>query len=187
MALAAAQFAVGTASAVAQYGQQKQAAEQQNAFYNQNAVAANKAAASAYTGLNTQLTQALASSDQDVLERRIQGLKARGTANEAAGSAGVTGLSVDALINDYSAAEGRGVDSVVTNYDIEKDNILSQMEAVHHQTTARINSVQRAQPPGLLPTIIRIAGSAVGAASSYNYMRSPSFNPMYNQSLGIPT
>lgn len=182
--LGLAQFAVGTASAVAGFQQQSQQAASQNAFYVQNARAANEAAVAAYSNQQIEMNQKLASADQDVMERRIQALKARGTARDAAGAAGVTGLSVDALINDYYGAEGRGVDSVVTNYDIERQNIISQMEATQHQTTARINSVQRVEPPSFLGAAIRIAGAGL-SGYTYGSGRAPAFNPAVNNSLGI--
>lgn len=150
----------------------------------QNAEAANEAARAAYHNQGVELTQKLASSDQDMFERSIQALKARGTARDAAGAAGVTGLSVDALVNDYYGAEGRGKDSVITNFDIERQNIISQMDSTYRGTEARINSVQRAEPPSFLGAAVRIAGGALNAFS-VGTGRSPAFNPAYNNALGI--
>lgn len=183
--LGIAQFAVGAMSAVAGYQQQKQQADQQNEFYAANAKAANQAAIAAYQNQQIEMNQKLASADQSITERRIEALKARGTARDAAGAAGVTGLSVDALVNDYYGVEGRGVDSVMTNFDMERQNIIAQMDATYHNTTARINSVQRAAEPSFLGAAIRIAGSAVGAFSTATG-RTAAFNPTASNSLGIP-
>lgn len=179
-------------SAVAGYMQQSQAASAQNAYYLQNAEAANAAARSAYANQQNELLGKREAADQDIFERRVQALKARGTARDAAGEAGVTGLSVDALIDDYYAAEGRGVDSVQTNYEIERDNIIAQMDATHSQTIARVNSVQRAQPPSFLGAAIRIAGgflspfgsSRMGYGGFGGYGQT-AFSPTTNYSLGI--
>lgn len=183
--LGIANFAVGAASAIAGYQSQVQQADQQNQYYMQNAEAANEAAMAAYHEQQIELNGKLGAADQDLMERRIAALKARGTAKEAAGSAGVTGLSVDALIDDFYGVEGRGADAVTTNFDLEKNNILAQMDATQHNTTARINSVQRAQAPSFLGAAIRIAGSAL-SGYSVGTGKSPSFNPLYNQALGIP-
>lgn len=182
--LGIASFASSTMGAVAQYQQESQVAQQQNAFYVQNANAANDAARAAYANQNNQIDQARASADQNVFERRVQALKARGTAQNAAGEAGVTGLSVDALMSDYSAAEGRGVDSVDTNFNTERENILAQMQATQSQTTARINGVQRVQPPSFLGAAVRIAGGALNAFS-IGTGRTSSYAPTTNYALGI--
>ncbi len=183
--LGIASFATSTLGAVAQYQQQRQAAANQNAFYQQNAQAANDAARAAYANEENALNNKLGAADQDVMERRIQALKARGTARDAAGEAGVTGLSVDALLDDYYAAEGRGVDSVNQNFKMERDNIIASMEATHAQTTARIDSVQRAQPPSFLGAAIRIAGGALNAYSVGTGRASTAFMPTTNYALGI--
>ena len=180
------QFAVSAMGAVAQYQQQQQAAEQQNAYYLANAQAANRAAMAAYANQQTEMNLKLQAADQDVIGRRIEGLKARGVARNAAGEAGVTGLSVDALVNDFYGAEGRAVDAVNTNFEIERQNILAQMDATYRQTEARINQVQRATPPSFMGAAVRIAGGALSALSGFGGgSRSMSFAPTTNYALGI--
>lgn len=184
--LGALTFATTAASSIAGFAAQSQAASRQNAFYQQNAEAARTAELSAFANQGIQLGNERAASDQDILERRIQALKARSTARESAGASGVTGLSVDALINDYYGQEGRAVDAVDQNFKMERDNVIAQMDATAAHTTAQINSVQRAAPPSILPTLIGVAGGALrGSAIASGRTPGNPLNTAY--SLGIPT
>lgn len=153
---------VGVAQAAMGYQAQSQAAARQNQIYAENARSAQKAAVGTYAAQQNQLLQKRAAAGQDVTEARIQGIQARGTARNAAGEAGVTGLSVDALINDYYGREGRRIDSINQNYSADRDYLRAQMEATEAQTKSRINSVQRAEGPSFADAAIRMAGAVVG-------------------------
>lgn len=174
---------LGIMGSMMQYQAAKQEADAQNEYYKQNAEAANKAAIAAYANQYNSLVDQRNSASQDKTERAIQALRARGTVREAAGSAGVTGLSVDALVNDYYSQQGRANDAIDQNYQMTQDNIMSQMDAVHSQTTARINSVRRAVPPSPGAYIIRGLTSAVNSFGTM--MRTPTYMPTVNYGLGI--
>lgn len=174
---------LGIAGSMMSYQAASEQADAQNQFYMQNAEASNKAARAAYANQYTELVDRRNAGTQDKTERAIAALKARGTVREAAGSAGVTGLSVDALVGDYYAQQGRANDAIDENYQMTHDNIMSQMDAIHAQTTGRINSVQRAVPPSPGAFIVRGLTSAVNSFSTS--MRGTSYMPTYNYSLGI--
>lgn len=189
MALAGVSMVLGVAQSIVGYQQAQQQAERQNEYYRQNAEAANAAARAAYANLNAQRDNERLSATADKTGIAIKALQARGAAREAAGSAGVTGLSVDALVNDYSAQEGRQNEAVDINYQLASDNVRSQMDAIHSNTEARINSVQRAQPPSFLPFAIRGLSSVVNSAAGYlhsSYVaKAAGYSPVTFNSLGI--
>jgi hypothetical protein len=143
-------------SAVVGYAAQKQAADQQNEYYRQNALAAQKAAVNAYANQPNAIIQKRNEASQQITETHIAALKGRGTAYAAAGEAGVTGLSVSALIDDYYGREGRRVDSIDQNYEMDRDYMRANMESTRATAEQRINSVKQAAEPSFADAAIRI-------------------------------
>lgn len=150
------QAAVGYAAA-------KQQADEQNAFYQENAVAARTAAVNSYQNLQIRQEQERAAADQKAQENAIEALKARGRAQVAAGESGVTGLSIDALVGDLFQQEGRNWLAIDTNLQMTEGNIRTEMDNVKANAQGRINSVQRASSPSPLPFIFQGLSGAVGS------------------------
>lgn len=146
-------------SAVVGFAAQRKAADEQNAYYARNARAAQMAAVNQYANEQNAIIQKRNAAGQQVEETHIAAMKARGTAWAAAGEAGVTGLSVDALIDDYYGREGRRVDSIDQNYEMDRDYMRAQMESTRAQAEQRINSVRQASEPSFADAAIRIVGS----------------------------
>lgn len=146
-------------SAVVGYAAQQEQARQQNEYYARNARAAQMAAVNQYANEQNAIIQKRNAATQQVEETHISAMKARGTAWAAAGEAGVTGLSVDALIDDYYGREGRRVDSIDQNYEMDRDYMRAQMESTRAQAEQRINSVRQASEPSFADAAIRIVGS----------------------------
>lgn len=153
---------VGGLQAIASYGAQSAAADAQNQYYAENAKAAQQAAVTQYAHQQNQIIQKRNAAGQEILETKIEGLKARATAHNAAGEAGITGLSVDALVGDYYGREGRRITSIDENYMMDRDYMRANMDSTQAQAQQRINSVQRASGPSFGDAMIRIAGSVVG-------------------------
>jgi hypothetical protein len=152
-------LALGAMQGVMSYSAQKQAANDQNAYYMANARAAQQAAVNSYAAEQNQAIQKRNAASQQEMETRISGMQARGTARTAAGESGVSGLSVDALVNDDYGREGRRIDSIDQNYAMDRDYLRAQMESTEAQATSRINSVQRARGPSFGDAMLPIAGS----------------------------
>lgn len=142
------------AGGVASYSAAKSQAEQQNQMYRDNARDANKAAENQYAALQHKSIQERNAAGQKLFETNIDALKARSQARTAAGDAGVTGLSVNSLINDLWSQQGRRDDATMQNYETARDDAYAQMDQVKANTQSRINSVQRAKSPSILPFII---------------------------------
>lgn len=171
MTLAIASFGIGAAQSIASYGQQKQQAERQNQYYQDNAAAANKALVNTYAGQQNQQLQERNASSQKLFEGQIKAAEGRATAVTSAGEAGVSGLSVDALLGDFYARESRNKDAIDSNYQMTRDGIRANMEGAQAQGQSRINSVQQAVAPSFGDALLRIAGSGVSAAGTYYNMQ----------------
>ncbi len=101
--LSIATFAISAGSSFMKYEADQYAADQQNETYRQNAYAANKAAQQQAFDINQRMLQEqeAAAGQKEDQYRQVQAAQA--TAAVAAGEAGVSGLSVDALLREFSA------------------------------------------------------------------------------------
>lgn len=165
--MAVAQFAMSAASGIAGFGAQTSQYEAQQQQYKNNRIEANKAAVGQYAALqNRQLQEAKATSqEQQTLSR--EAAQGRATAKVAAGEAGVTGLSVDALVADYYGQEGRHERTLSNNYQMQSDYLRGEMEGVQSQAEGRINSVDQGQKPSFADAAIRIIGGGIDAFGGY--------------------
>lgn len=169
MCMMMAGFAVGALQAVMSYQAQKQQADQQNEYYRQNAEQANAALRSEYAASQNQRLGDRAQADQQLEETDIAAMKARGTARASADQAGVTGLSVDSLVNDFYAQQGRRDQSIDQNYQTASDDIRGQMDSQYAQGQQRISSVRRVAPPSFATALIGIASAGVRALTPSSY------------------
>lgn len=149
--------------AVAGFAAASQQAAAQNAYYEQNRQAAVAAANDRYASQANRILQEREAASQELQEKQIEAMKARATAAVSAGEAGVTGLSVDALEQDFLAQQGRQTQAIQTNFEIKQQYYADEMNATYHNAVARINSVQRAAKPSPLPYIFQALGGVAGA------------------------
>ena len=152
--------------AVVGFAAASQAAAEQNAYWEENRRAAIQAANDRYAALAYQTLQEREKASQELFEKQIEAMKARATAAVSAGEAGVTGLSVDALMQDFLAQQGRQFQAIKTNYEIRKQYNYDEAVAYYHHTIGRINSVRRASKPSPLPFVFQALGGIAGAYRS---------------------
>jgi hypothetical protein len=121
-ALVAASLIVGTASQVAQYQGQQQQARQQYRYAKAAAEEGQAAAKQNFQIANAQESERqreeAEASSQQISQIRKQAAEARSTARVAAGEAGVSGLSVDALLADFDRQEATSVNAVNRNREL---------------------------------------------------------------------
>ena len=165
MALPIIGAALSIGQAAAGYGAAKQQANAQNAYFEQNRLNAVQAANDRYASINANTISERHSTAQEMMKKRIEAIKARAKVATASGEGGVTGLSVDALLGDYWAQEGRQIEALDTNYENKKQRNADEATATYHQTVGRINSVRQAAKPSALPFILQGLGGAVGSFS----------------------
>lgn len=149
------------AQAGAGFASASQAASAQNAYFESNRKAAIVAANDRYASINNRASQETAAASQELFQKQIDAMKTRATASVAGGEAGVNGVSVDALMGDLLAQQGRQMQAVQTNWEFQNAHDHDEMQATYDNTVQRINSVRQAASPSLLPYIIQGAAGIV--------------------------
>jgi hypothetical protein len=99
--------------------------------------------------------------------------EARATARTAAGEAGVSGLSLDALLTDFTRQESEYRYGVRRNLGISTDQLTNEMEGARAQAQGRSAAIpslnlEAVNGPSYLGAALRIGGDALGAYSKYN-------------------
>ncbi|TWS94989.1 hypothetical protein [Reyranella sp. CPCC 100927] len=163
--MALATFAVGAASAGASYTGQQSAAKAQNKQYAANAESARRAASESYASLQQRIDQERAATIDEQFQTAIDAKRAGATATVAAGEAGVNGHSIDALLADYKAQQGRFNANTQQNLRSTEGQLRQEMKGVQAQAETRINSVPRGQKPSFIDAGLRIIGAGIGAYS----------------------
>ncbi len=102
-----------------------------------------------------------AAQQQDVNTR--QGNSIRSTSIVAAGEAGVTGNSVDELLNDVQAQTSRNKQTITANENITQAQIQRDREQAIAQGKSQYDSAQKTQinKPSPLSPILQIAGATL--------------------------
>jgi hypothetical protein len=156
--------AVSVAATAATTIMQQSAAAKQNEALSK---AATKSANNKAQQEQTALIQKQIASQQEEMNSSIDAAKARATARTAAGEAGVSGLSVDALINDYTATESRYRDSLKQNMEWETQQFKNRVEG-HNIDAQNMYTTNKMNAPSYLGAALRIGGQLVGGAMDYN-------------------
>ena len=154
--LSVAQAAVG-------FAQQQQAADDQNAYFESNRRASVVAGTDRYASLNNQLLQKREAAAAEMFNKRIEAMKARSTAKVSAGEANVTGLSVNALMDDLDRQHARQLAAIKRNYEFDRNNTEDELVATRNNTISRINSVRQARGPSGAAFALQAAGGVLGA------------------------
>lgn len=110
--------------------------------------------------LDQQRSAAVAQKTNEAIQTR----SAQGSAMASAADGGVSGYSVDALLNDFLGRQGRFNANVDTNFEYDKLATQGEMASTQARGQSQINS--RAQP-SLLGTGLAIANSGLSAAGGY--------------------
>jgi hypothetical protein len=160
-------FAIGAASQVTSFMGAKQEAETQNKLAENNRIEANRAAADDYAALQNRMLQEKAAAGQELESANTQAAQARGTARVTSGEAGVMGISVDNLLADYNAQQGKFERTNEQNLQMTQDQVRDQMRGTKAQAENRINSVQKVAKPSFAPYAIGIASSGLDSYSSF--------------------
>ena len=162
---------LGIMQAGAAHSAAVQQANEQNAAWERNRVAAIAAQEDKYASTSNQLRQEKQAAGADMLNKKIEGIRAAATARVAAGESGVTGYSTDAVLGDYMGRLGRQMDVIDINYAIKRDGAADELVATRHQTEQRINSMQRAGKVSKTPFIFQALGGVVGGLTQMTQAR----------------
>lgn len=165
--LAAMSFAMGVAQSGMSFMQASAAADAQDQVYAENVKNSRQAANNQYEALNTRMEQERIAASQKKQEAAIEGARLRGTARASANEAGVTGLSVDALLSDFYSSEARYGQSVDANVAAQRLYLQGEKKAVQSQSQNQINSVPRGSHPSPFALALNIGAAGLGAYNSY--------------------
>jgi len=155
------------AGSVARHQGQQEAANQTLAYQQQLTGAAQAVAADQQSAVRQRQAQEHESFARDSEKARIANAEARATARVSAGEAGITGSSVDALLQEFSMQEGRYFEANLRQSELLDMGADSEIDSIRqglNYQTLRINApVNR---PSRLATGLSIGGAIIGAAST---------------------
>lgn len=156
--LGIAQSAMQASAANDQYKQQME-------VQRQNAVNASRAAENQYANIAIRAQQEDMARHQQESETNIEVAKAASTVEVAAAQGGVSGLSVDAVLMDIYAQQGRNEAALDTNQRMSRGYLEGEMKAAEAGGQGQINSVPIPEKPSPMPYFLNAFGSSLNAYS----------------------
>lgn len=163
-------MALGTAQTVMGYAGERQAAATQNAMVRENQKAANANLVREYADVQTRQIQ---EEDAAAVQKQDISREARATTMAAAGEAGVSGLSVDALLADVYGKEATAKDRISQNSGFTTANLTREMDGLKAKAQDRINSMPWATGPSPLAAALKIGGVGLDSYNRYGKPKQP--------------
>lgn len=125
-----------------------------------------------HKGLQDRIRQEGEAAQTEEQRNAIEASKARATARTAAGEAGVAGLNVDALMNDFLFQETNYRSGVRRNLELSTDQLGQEMEGVRAGAQGRVNSIspylrEPVSRPNYLGEALRIGGKGLAIYDQY--------------------
>lgn len=154
-------------------GQALQLIQARKSVSNQNKIQAlnreniTKATGLEYGALNSQARAEAERAAVAVADVARDASLARGNVTAAAADSGVSGASVDALLNDFSATEGRYMTAITLNEQLALANIERQKKSVEIGGSGKLNSSLNIEKPNLMLGLAQAATSAYLAKQTY--------------------
>lgn len=161
--------------AVAGAAAQMAGVAQQQSNAQANAAAANKALSFNYTMSLRHDREETESAIAEKQKYQLAGLEATGTARTAANTAGVAGISVNSLMDEYTSVEGRNVSAIDRNLHWAREASFSERQAGQIETQNRIDKLYRDLPN---PTMVFLGALArVGGEAATSYTKFTTKSP----------
>jgi len=165
--LTIASMGMGIASSVVEYGAAKSQYAAQAEMKRQNDINAAKQAEAQYSNLNIKANQEDQARHQSKFETGLEAARAASSLEVAAAQGGVSGLSVDSLLRDIYAQEGRNSSALDANARMNRDYLKGEMKAVELGSQSQINAVPIPEKPSFAPYLINAFGSGLNAYAGY--------------------
>ncbi|MBV54166.1 MAG: hypothetical protein CL816_08970 [Coxiellaceae bacterium] len=173
VSLGIASLAVGATSAGASFVGQRQQAKAQSAYQRQASIAEQQRALQEQRSIRMRQGQEKEATNREINEMSKKAREAVSTAQVSAGEAGVSGLSVDALLQDYenqSLAYNMGLTRQQEMRDVQTG--LALTDAGFRTVNNQIGINRIVSKPGFLEGGLRVASSGLsGFASGYGLGR----------------
>lgn len=169
-----------------EFMQAQQEADATQARYDQNRIASAQARDLKIQSLNQRAIQESEAAGEAKQKQAIEALQLRERAAVAAGEAGVSGSSVDNLLNEYTAQRLRGVTTINRNLEnIEKQIGLQKMGA-SAEAENRINSLPQGVQPSFLAAAVGTAANAFATYKAYDVDIKDNYKPVFGQKAQRP-
>lgn len=139
--------------------QARKQAEQQQAIQKQNNKRAIESMQSQYSQLSGAEADARQRTLDDKLDNQAEAARRKASINLMAAASGTQGLSIDGVMRDISQQQGRNLNTILTNQDIELQGFRNQAEQVRTGTAGRIDN-RKIQRPSWLEVGLQTASSA---------------------------
>ena len=176
--IAVAGLLLSTASATTAYVGQQQQANQQRDYQKSVQEAQNEAYQQQASALRQQQNleaEAAARESQKVAKQTKETLA---TVKTAAGEAGVTGISVEALVSDFERNSYSQLEAINRQKQLGDISITNQLEAARMGTyNANIGANSPIARPSFLATALQIGTGAVNSAGTYYQLKGSAKNP----------
>ncbi len=150
-------------SSVLSYASQSSAANAQNAANAQAARTAQQSYENEVEAIEARRTQEFEASSQALQQSQLQAMRERAKVQVASGEAGISGLSLDALMQDINMAQGQNIVTSNRNYINISEQLDRDRRAAAATGQSRINSLTPAQGPSLVG---HLAGTGAQIAES---------------------
>lgn len=145
----------------------------QKQIFESNQNAAIRSAIDQYDALGAQANQRREAAGQQATQNALAAARARATAATAAEGSGISGSSVDQIVNEISGQEAKNYTDIAANEAYAQDQATRVGKGITAQAQDRINSVA---PGGFNPIVGLLQ---IGAGATDAYMQTPGFKAKY--------
>lgn len=169
------------ASGVAEYQEGVAQAQQQQSRFDANRLAANEARDLKVQTLNQRAIQEAEAASEEKMRLGIAALEGEGAALVAQGESGLSGNSMDLLLQDYEAQKLRGVTTINRNLENVEKQIALEKRGASAEAQNRTNSLQQGVMPNFLAAAVGTAAKATSAYQSAKVNQPDNYKPTFDE------
>ncbi len=167
------------ASGVAEYQEGVAQAQQQQSRFDANRLAANEARDLKVQTLNQRAIQEAEAASEEKMRLGIAALEGEGAALVAQGESGLSGNSMDLLLQDYEAQKLRGVTTINRNLENVEKQIALEKRGASAEAQNRTNSLQQGVMPNFLAAAVGTAAKATASYQTYKVDKPTDYDPTF--------
>lgn len=171
---------LAVAQGAAQYEEGVAKAQQQQSRFDANRLAANEARDLKVQTLNQRAIQEAEAASEEKMRLGIAALEGEGAALVAQGESGLSGNSMDLLLQDYEAQKLRGVTTINRNLENVEKQIALEKRGASAEAQNRTNSLQQGVMPNFLAAAVGTAANATSAYQSAKVSQPDKYKSTFN-------
>ena len=169
------------AQGAAEYQEGVAQAQQQQARFDANRLAANEARDLKVQTLNQRAIQEAEAASEEKLALGIKAMEGEGAALVAQGESGLSGNSMDLLLQDYEAQKLRGVTTINRNLENVEKQIALEKRGASAEAQNRTNSLQQGVMPNFLAAAVGTAANAAAAYGAAKVDQPDNYKPTFDK------